>query len=201
MFDLGYGSGNWLLMMSELGYRNLHGYDIDANTENASRLLGKGVEVSNGRFLENSYREGSFDCVRLDHVFEHLHEPVQVLNKCWDMLKPGGYLLMSLPCKNSWSMKLSLVHSPALQLPKHLFHHTQASARLLLENTGFEILKIQAYSVASQLAGTINETLAARQTRPIPPVLFEMLAPAYKLFSDVTKKGDFMTVWVKKLDS
>jgi SAM-dependent methyltransferase len=198
MFDLGYGSGSWLLMMSELGYRNLHGYDIDANTENASRLLGKGIKVSNGMFLENSYPEESFDCVRLDHVFEHLHEPIQVLKKCWGMLKPGGYLLMSLPCKNSWSMKLSLVHSPALQLPKHLFHHTQSSVRLLLENSGFEVLKIQAYSVASQLGGTINEALGARNTPPIPPALFEMLAPAYKLFGGLTKKGDFMSVWARK---
>lgn len=194
MFDLGYGSGNWLLMMSELGYQNLYGYDIDANSENASRLREKGINVSSGQFLSNPYPEMLFDCIHLDHVFEHIHEPVKVLERCRDLLKPGGFLLMSLPCKNSWSMKLSLPNSPALQLPKHLYHHTQDSVRRLLENSGFEVLKIHAYSVASQLAGTINGTLRERNARPISPVLFEMLGPAYKLFGSLTRKGDFMTV-------
>ena len=38
ILDLGYGGGAWLLTMAGLGYRDLHGYDIDANSENAARL-------------------------------------------------------------------------------------------------------------------------------------------------------------------
>ena len=198
IFDLGYGSGNWLLALSEIGYRNLHGYDIGANALNAARLKNRGVKISSGSFLENQYPRSLFDCIRLDHVFEHLKDPIEVLKKCHRMLKPGGFLLMTFPCKNSWAFSLSITDSPALQVPKHLFHHTQRSARLMLESGGFAPLKIVAYSVSSQLGGTINSVLRKKNRRTIPPLLFEMLSPLYRLFSKLTGKGDFLTVWATR---
>ncbi|HMF56938.1 MAG TPA: class I SAM-dependent methyltransferase [Pyrinomonadaceae bacterium] len=197
ILDVGYGSGNWLLAMSELGYGNLYGYDIEVNTQNLSRLRDKGINVSSGLFLENEYPHEMFDCIRLDHVFEHLLDPIQILKKCKRLLKPDGLLVMSFPCKNSWSMRLSLTDSPALQVPKHLYHHTQLSTRLMLEAAGFIPLKIHAYSVASQLGGTVNKMLEERNSRRIPLLVFEMASPVYKLFGALTGKGDFMTVWAK----
>jgi hypothetical protein len=32
----------------------------------------------------------------------------------------------------------------------------------------------------------------------ISPALFEILGPMYKLWGELTGKGDFMTVWAKK---
>ncbi|MGA9995592.1 MAG: class I SAM-dependent methyltransferase [Pyrinomonadaceae bacterium] len=197
ILDVGYGSGNWLLAMSDLGYCNLYGYDIEVNTQNLSRLRDRGVNVSSGLFLENEYPNEMFDCIRLDHVFEHLLDPIEVLKKCKKLLKPDGILVMSFPCKNSWSMNLSLTNSPALQIPKHLYHHTQKSTKLMLEAAGFIPQRIHAYSVASQLGGTINKMLDERHKRGIPLLAFEIVSPMYKLFGALTRKGDFMTVWAK----
>lgn len=99
IFDLGFGSGNWLLTMSQLGYHQLYGYDIEGNSANATRLERNGINVSSGEFLDNDYPESTFDCIRLEHVFEHLLEPLDVLKKCYAMLKPGGYLVLGFPCK------------------------------------------------------------------------------------------------------
>jgi 2-polyprenyl-3-methyl-5-hydroxy-6-metoxy-1,4-benzoquinol methylase len=198
VFDMGYGSGSWLLTMSMLGYENLHGYDIDANSKNAYPLRAAGMKISNGIFHENEYAPSAFDCIRLSHVFEHLLDPVRVLEKCHTMLKPDGFLVMDLPCKNSWSMKLSLKESPALQLPKHIYHHTQSSVRLMIEAAGLIPISIQAYSVAGQLGGTVNSILLEKRRKTIPLSLFELLAPMYRVFGKVTGKGDFITAWAKR---
>ncbi len=198
ILDVGYGSGNWLLALSQIGYRNLYGYDIGANVLNVSRLRSAGITVSSGVFLDNRYPAASFDCIRMDHVFEHLPNPVEVLEKCFSMLRPGGFLVMSFPCKDSWSFRLSIMDSPALQVPKHLFHHTPQSAKAMLEAVGFTRLRITAYSVSSQLAGTVNNFLGNRYRKVIPTLLFEMASPIYRLFGSMTGKGDFLTLCAVK---
>ena len=200
IFDLGYGSGNWLLALSGMGYRNLYGYDIAANILNHARLRAAGIAVSNGVFVDNHYPAESFDCIRMEHVFEHLPNPLEVLDKCIGMLRPGGVLVMSLPCKDSWSFRLSMKSSPALQVPKHLFHHTPKSARAMLEAAGFTLLGITAYSVSSQLAGTVNNLLGNRYPKAIP-LFFQMISPAYRLFGSLTGKGDFLTLCAVKRES
>ena len=168
IFELGYGSGNWLLGMVYLGYQRLAGFDIDRNTKNISRLEAVGIEVNSGNFLENDYPDSSFDCIRLEHVFEHLANPVEVLAKCCRMLKPGGYLLINSPCKESWSVKLSFKHFSHLDLPRHLFHHTPHSAALILGAAGLEILKIKTYGVIAVFGSTLNNYLRESGKKTIP---------------------------------
>lgn len=198
IFEMGFGSGSWLLGMSNLGYRNLYGYDIDSNSLDLSRLESAGISISQGNFLENDYSEGTFDCILLEHVFEHLSQPMEALSKFRKMLKPTGYLLINTPCKVSWSMALSLQHSPALQIPNHLYLHTPKSVSLMLVSTGFNVIKTKVYSVMAQLSGTINNKLCARGWKAIPTSCFVPLAPFYKLFGVLTGKGDFMTILARR---
>ena len=182
IFELGYGSGSWLMIMSRLGYKNLSGYDIDTNSENESRLRTAVVKVSSGVFLENNYPDSYFDCIRLEHVFEHLLNPLEVLAKCRTMLKPGGWLLINSPCKNSWNMRLSLRHSAALELPQHLYHHTPQSACLMVKAAGLDVLNVKAYSVMAQLGATLNNMLLEQGKKGVPSFFFTPFAPLYKLF-------------------
>lgn len=194
IFELGYGSGNWLLGMAHLGYQRLAGFDIDSNEENTFRLKAAGIEVSSGNFLENDYPDSSFDCIRLEHVFEHLTNPVEVLAKCRRMLKPGGWLLINSPCKESWSVKLSFKHFSHLDLPRHLFHHTPHSAALILEAAGLEISRIKTYGVMAAFGSTLNNYLREGGKKTIPSALFYPISPLYSFFSNITGKGDNLTI-------
>jgi SAM-dependent methyltransferase len=199
IFELGYGTGYWLQIMASLSYQNLYGYDIDANPVDVAKLRALGIHLSTGRFLENDYPQGAFDCIRLEHVFEHLLEPVEVLKKCRAMLKPDGLLVMTFPCKASWSREISSRHWGPLEPPVHLYHHTPASVSLMLESAGLSVLGIKPFSVVEQLAGTINNLITARKMR-VPLVgqrLSRALAPAYRFLSAATGRGDFMTVLAK----
>jgi 2-polyprenyl-3-methyl-5-hydroxy-6-metoxy-1,4-benzoquinol methylase len=197
IFDLGCGRGDWLLAMSARGYCNLHGYDIESNVEGVTRLAKHGVAVTRGSFLENEYPGSSFDCIRMEHVFEHLLDPVKVLRKCHGMLRPGGFLVMNFPCRDSWSMSLSMRDNPSLDLPRHLYHHTLPSATVMVERAGFTLRKIYTYAVAKQLGGTINNMLSRQGRRTVPSCVVEFLAPVYRLLGGLSR--DFVTVWAEKL--
>jgi SAM-dependent methyltransferase len=200
IFELGYGSGSWLLGMSSLGYTNLHGYDIESNSLDQSRLLAEGISLSGGDFIENDYPEEFFDCICLEHVFEHLLSPVKVIAKCRKMLKVGGYLLINTPCKVSWSVRLSLRHFAALDIPRHLFHYTPKSAELILNAAGLSVLKIKPYGVAAVLGVTLNGLLRERGKLTVPAFFFPILSPPYALFSKITNRGDAMTILAKRTE-
>ena len=193
IFEIGYGSGNWLLAMSQLGWHNLYGYDISTNSENKHRLLEAGINVSSNVFLKNEYPDAFFDCIRLEHVFEHLLEPIEVLEKCRSMLKPGGYLVMNFPCKESLSFKMSPIHWDALEKPRHLYHHTESSASHMLQKAGFTVKSLKAYPVSLVFGVTINNILKEKNIR-LPIKMFVLLAPIYKVISDVSRNGEYITV-------
>lgn len=200
ILELGYGSGGWLLSMSGLGYKNLHGYDIDINSENASRLTSVGVNISSGDFLDNRYPESFFDCIRLEHVLEHLREPREVLAKCYRLLKPGGILVLNSPCIDSWLARLSLKNFPHLDLPRHLYHHTPQSAGLLLESVGLEIIRMKPYAIPVHVPLCVDAVLSDRGLRgiKIPSFLYLPLAPVHKLVCALTGKGEALTALCRK---
>jgi len=203
ILELGYGSGDWLLSMAKLGYTQLHGYDIDANRDNVSRLVSEGIHVIGGNFLENEYPESSFDCIRMEHVFEHLLQPREVLAECYRILKPGGILVLNFPCIDSWLAQLSLRNFPSLDLPRHLYHHTPQSAILLLESTGLDVIQAKPYGVLTHIPVVLNSMLddCGIKWIKIPSVFFLLFAPIYKLFCSLTRKGELQTVLCKKKSS
>ena len=193
ILDVGYGSGNWLLTMAELGYRNLSGYDIHADPEVVAKFDQRGIRLL-GELGEHCNEDSSYDCIRLEHVFEHLSDPKGVLETCRRILKPGGRLLLNLPCAESWSERVSLVDNPSLELPRHLYRHSQESIRTMLEEAGFRVVGIISYGVVNHVLRCANARLRRRGLRGIPLSLGALLGPAYSAFCHATGKGDHMTI-------
>jgi SAM-dependent methyltransferase len=203
IFELGYGSGYWLKAMSFLGYTNLYGFDIDVSTVNRRELNSLGVTLTGGDFLTNDYPDDYFDCIRLEHVFEHLPAPRDVLQKLWAMLKINGHLVMTFPCKHSWSRKISSQHWGPLEPPVHLFHHTPESVQILFDQHSFTLKAVRPFSVTDQLFGTLDNvrTAKGKTTSSVLRRASRVIAPAYRAFGRMTKRGDFMTVWAQKAAS
>lgn len=140
ILDYGYGMGGWLLSMRALGYSRLSGYDIAANRERREGLAAQGIRVIPPGGMAGLEAE-SLDCVRLEQVFEHLDEPLAVLQSLHRILRPGGLLLMTFPSIYPWLRVKDLASSPGLpylQLPIHLVHHSLESSHRLVAAAGFE---------------------------------------------------------------
>jgi len=141
ILDYGHGTGAWLLVMKSLGYSRLAGYDIAANAARGRDLEVQGIQVIPTGDLSN-VEPACFDCVRLEHVFEHLPDPLTALRQIHRLLRPAGLLLMTFPTIYPWLPVEELPSSPFLaylQLPIHLAHHSVRSATRLVGAAGFQL--------------------------------------------------------------
>ena len=82
-----------------------------------------------------------FDLIILFHVLEHLSDPVEVIKRCADLLKPGGTLVVSVPNFDSWQARIAKEKWYHLDVPRHLYHFSPQSLTSLLRGAGFEVRK------------------------------------------------------------
>jgi SAM-dependent methyltransferase len=94
ILDAGCGTGGNCRLLSKLGH--VVGMDAD---ETALRLAqGKGCSVVKGGFPHSvPFPENSFHLITLLDVLEHLDEDEAALHTLYSLLKPEGYLLITVP--------------------------------------------------------------------------------------------------------
>jgi predicted SAM-dependent methyltransferase len=83
----------------------------------------------------------------LDHVMEHLHDPLGLLRECHRILKGGGHLVATTPNLNSLGHKLFRESWMPLDPPRHLYIFGRPSLADLVRRAGYSVLSL--YSTAS----------------------------------------------------
>lgn len=114
-----------------------HGLERDAGAAARARALG--FDVRHGRFPESGLPTGCFDVVTLNHVLEHLADPVAALREVRRLLAPGGAALVAVPNRAGCWARLLGARWVALDLPRHLYHFTPASLRRAAGAAGLRI--------------------------------------------------------------
>lgn len=94
LLDVGCGNGAYLLTMSRLGW-DVCGTEPDAAAAALARRVGLKVE---GKSLDLvSLEPNKFGAITMNHVLEHLPDPVMALQKLAGALRPGGVLVSISP--------------------------------------------------------------------------------------------------------
>ena len=103
-----------------------------------------------GDFFNLGQESGSFDCIYLDQVLEHLKEPAQYLSEFSRLLAPGGILFLAVPNIESvasrWKTFLGRTgikrkRGKHYDTWHHLFYYGPRSLSGVLENQfGFKTL-------------------------------------------------------------
>lgn len=90
LLDVGCSSGFFLDQME--GWER-HGIEISEKFGNiAKEKIGDTVYI--GSFEDYPAKENYFEVITLQDVFDHFINPYKNLKKCYDMLKPGGLLVI-----------------------------------------------------------------------------------------------------------
>ncbi len=139
LLDVGCGSGDWLLSMRELGWE-VAGIDLDENAV----IVGKqrGLNVNCGALEQQDFPRDSFDAITLNHVIEHVIDPVATLRECARILKPGGKLVMFTPNGSSLGHRIFKECWRGLEPPRHLHIFSFQSMRQALGLAGFERISV-----------------------------------------------------------
>ena len=139
LLEVGCGSGQKLKKMQELGWE-VEGIDFDRAAVNNARS--KGLKVCIGTLESQSYPNDYFDAVTMNHLIEHVYDPLKLVSDCYRILKPGGRLVAMTPNAKSWGSSMFKEDLRGWEPPRHLHIFTPLSIRSLCEKAGFKKLKV-----------------------------------------------------------
>jgi 2-polyprenyl-3-methyl-5-hydroxy-6-metoxy-1,4-benzoquinol methylase len=140
LLDVGCGSGEWLLFMRGMGWE-VEGIDFDARAVDVA--VQNGLKARCGALEKGSFPAESFDAVVLNHVIEHLPDPVATLLECSRILRPGGKIVLFTPNSSSLGHKLFKEQWRGLEPPRHLHIFSMQSMARVLKQTGFRTVSIR----------------------------------------------------------
>ncbi len=135
LLDLGCGNGNFLRVARALGFE-AEGIEID----DASGALAReaGFAVHSGPLSSADFEPARFEHITLNHVIEHLHQPMRVLRRLLGWLRPGGRLWLQTPNLAARGAARYGVHWRGYESPRHLVLFDAESLCACLAAAGFE---------------------------------------------------------------
>lgn len=146
LLDFGCGDGRFMAQMARLGW-TVAGVEPDSQ---AVRALKEQFGFDARSSLDDSPDwHGQFDVVTLNHVIEHVPDPLCTLRQCAALLAPAGTLIITTPNADSLGARLFGRFWRGLEPPRHLNVFTGASLRAVAADAD---LRVSGLTTATRLA-------------------------------------------------
>ena len=112
-----------------------------ADTEDFSKFYkDKKFILIDGKDLP--FENNEFDFVYASHVIEHVEDPVNLLQLCYQQLKPNGILLVNTPDSKSL-LALALRYKWWHYRIAHIGYFSKKTLKLAFDKSGFKILDLK----------------------------------------------------------
>ena len=92
-----------------------------------------------GLFSEAPIERGSMDLVTMWHYLEHDYDPPATLERCREVLRPGGQMVIEVPRLDSRTARWYGDRWPGLQAPQHTVLFSREQLLRAVERAGFEV--------------------------------------------------------------
>ncbi len=159
LLDVGCGNGRFLDQMRQLGWK-VTGVEPDGAAASVARE-NLGSQVFECSLEEAELPSGRFDAITMNHVIEHVPDPIGTLRECHRVLKPGGKLVVATPNIKSMGCQAFGAYWRGLEVPRHLHLFCPQSLCMAAERAGLEVQAIW--------TSTRECSLDVRCQQPHPP--------------------------------
>ncbi len=149
VLDCGSGSGILLPSLTR-NFPRSFGLDLSLEMLTTARKAGTGAGLLASRAEELALKASVFDLVICKGSLHHLEEPGKALGEIRRVLKPGGLLILSEPCRDN-AVWRGLGEAAALLSPRFARGHRPFVSRELKEKlkaAGFRILGRRCFGLA-----------------------------------------------------
>lgn len=133
VLDIGCGDGAFLKRAAQIGW---DAWGVEPDARAAARL--SGFNVLQGSLPDIPLPDASFDYITLNHVIEHLHDPIAALKEIHRLLKAGGMAWIATPNIESLGRRLFGRTWIGIQSPTHLVLFNRRAVRHAFESAGFQ---------------------------------------------------------------
>ncbi len=132
LLDAGCGTGQMTKLLECYG----EAIGLELAPEAIEFARKRGVHnIVQGSITDPPFEPGSFDLVLSLDVIEHVDNDVQILDSLFNIVKPGGYLIVTVPAFQSlWSSHDEINH--------HKRRYRVPQLRSMIEDAGFDITRI-----------------------------------------------------------
>ncbi len=202
LLDIGCSYGYILKTFQNYGYKT-EGIEISKRSYQYAKKYCK-VNVKYGNFNKFHYDEQSFDIVSLFDTLEHFSNPKKVIKKIHRILTINGIVIIQTPNFNSFISKIATTNWFWLLIPQHLYLFSIRSLYFLLENNGFNIIKITTWDDYEELDRNILYLMKLKDkgiTSPIYYCLFHFIN-LFLLLGYIWNKfwlGGEITIYARKI--
>lgn len=136
ILDFGTGLSNFIYLAKKQGY-DVYGQDIDQKIMQFHKR--KKMKMADINKIKDNY----FDVITLFHVFEHIDEPLELLELLKKKLKKNGIIYIDVPNGESLEIKLFGEGSPYVSTSdkSHLYYYSLKTLSRILKDSGFKIVR------------------------------------------------------------
>lgn len=139
ILEVGVGSGSLLKFLQSHGFEVV-GCDLSksicTDVQNTYD-----IEMHNMALNSLPYSH-HFDCVIMNHVLEHVNDPIQFLTSAGERMKSGGILHVSVPNIQSWESRLPGWNAYEAY---HLTYFSKKTLLDILKKCGFRVIAAETY--------------------------------------------------------
>lgn len=139
LLDVGCGNGVRLAQLRALGW-DVQGQDVDAEAVRHVREK-LGIDAHLAPLEDIRFAEESFDCVTLNHVIEHVADPISLITECRRILKKDGILVVVTPNASSFAHKHFGSFWRGLEPPRHVHIFSSKTLSAVAARSGFSNFK------------------------------------------------------------
>jgi 2-polyprenyl-3-methyl-5-hydroxy-6-metoxy-1,4-benzoquinol methylase len=156
VLDFGCGRGGFLKLASEISKKSV---GVELNAQNISYINNFGIDCV--RDL-SELNEQQFDLITLNHVFEHLNDPINILIKLQNYLKEDGIIIIEVPHAKDLLLETFKLESfkKFTLWSEHLILHTRHSLEIFTKNSGLHMKSIkgfQRYPISNHFNWLMND--------------------------------------------
>jgi len=177
LLDIGCGNGQFLDRMRQLGWEVV-GVEPDGKAVSAARERSE-LEVFQGSLEEAKFPDRHFDAITMNHVIEHVQDPIGLLKECCRLLKPSGKLVVVTPNIKSVGRRMFDGAWLPWDPPRHLFLFSPQALRASAERAGLVIQDL--WTTAKDARWVWAASSLIRRDGALPGGTPEALGPSLRL--------------------
>tara|TARA_B100000787_G_C16189443_1_gene296542 strand:+ start:1484 stop:2404 length:921 start_codon:yes stop_codon:yes gene_type:complete len=182
ILDFGCGRGDFIKLSKKISKRSV---GLEINKKNRDYLNNIGVQCVN---TLTELNDDKFDLITLNHVFEHLNDPINILVELQKHLNDDGIIIIEVP--HARDLLLETFNLESFKnftfWSEHLILHTRKSLERFATNSGLKLKNIEGFQ-RYKISNHFNWLLNGQPS-------------GHEIFQDLNN-DDFHSSYIKLLDS